>query len=151
MALWAYDPFRIQRRSWDPFHEVDHLVSGLFDDRRLAMPETLGQMKIGEDNFSYECNVAGFKPEELKVDIDGNELVISAEHNESNRDECVRRHFVSRVTIPEEVKKDTIQCDIDERGKLVVHGAKLALEDQKKRNIPIGFNKVKEPAAVKGK
>ena len=145
MSLWLYDPFRTSRR-WDPFHEMDNLVSALLDDRQLMPQAELGNMKVGKDDFTYSVNVAGFKPEELKVDLDGDSLVISAEHRESSKDESVHRSFVRKLTIPQEVRKETIKCDIDDKGHLNIHGAKLAIEDQKTRQIPIGFKPSDKPA-----
>ena len=145
MSLWLYDPFRTSHR-WDPFREMDNLVNALIDNRYLMPQADLGDMKIGKDDFTYSVNVAGFKPEELKVDLDGDSLVVSAEHRESTKDESVHRSFVRKITIPKEVRKETIKCDIDDKGHLKIHGAKLAIEDQQKRQIPIGFKPSDKPA-----
>ncbi|KAE9554459.1 hypothetical protein FO519_002333 [Halicephalobus sp. NKZ332] len=148
MSLWIYDPFR-NSRHWDPFREMDHLVGELLSDRQLMPQAALGELHVGKDDFAYSVDVAGFKPEELKVDLDGDSLVVSADHRESTNDESVHRSFVRKFTIPKEVRKETIKCDIDSKGHLRIHGAKLAIEDQQKRQIPIEFKSSNKPAIEK--
>ncbi|KAI1702850.1 hypothetical protein Ddc_16814 [Ditylenchus destructor] len=44
------------------------------------------------------------------------------------------------VALPDTVHRDTIECSIDEKGRLEVRAQNKALEhDEQKRNIPIGF------------
>jgi HSP20 family molecular chaperone IbpA len=58
----------------------------------------------------------------------------------------VERSFVRRIRIPQGIHKESIQCNLDERGHLQVLGQKVNKEQPAKRSIPIGFKQA--PAAV---
>ncbi|KAI1708546.1 hsp20/alpha crystallin family domain-containing protein [Ditylenchus destructor] len=93
-------------------------------------------------DFTFRCNVQGYRPEELQVDVHGDQLVIKGEHQHNDGRQSVHRTFKRMVALPENVQKDTVQCNIDERGRLEVraHSKTLPLAQQRK-NIPIGFRK----------
>lgn len=82
-----------------------------------------------------------FRPEELKIDLDGNQLVIVAEHSDSSDDESVTRTMKRRVTLPKDLKKDTIKCHIDSHGWLEIHADREhhAGEGAEKIHIPVAF------------
>jgi len=51
----------------------------------------------------------------------------------------VERSFTRKVAIPIGIHKDSIQCSVDEKGKICVVGTKQALEQSSLRNIPISY------------
>ena len=101
------------------------------------------QMDLNEDpskGYTYRCSVAGYCPEELKVDVEGNELIIKGEHKSSGEGQSLQRCFTRRFTLPQDINKEDIQCNINEKGQLEVVAPKLQSVEQKKtQNIPIGF------------
>ena len=43
-------------------------------------------MKVDEQgNLTYKVDVSGFRPEELNVEVQGNEIVVRGEHKEQNQ------------------------------------------------------------------
>lgn len=76
MALRYYDPFGVS--FYHPSSFVERMFDSFFDNNlRMRVRDNAGQMKIGEDgDFSYKVNVDEYKPDELKVDIEGEEIVI---------------------------------------------------------------------------
>ncbi|KAF7638993.1 SHSP domain-containing protein [Meloidogyne graminicola] len=98
-------------------------------------------------DFTYKVDASGFRPEELTVEVQGNEVVISGEHREKNQGESVHRQFVRRVYIPEGIKKESVKCDMDNNGRLCV-SAKQNVEG--KRTIPIDFKPVNTATITTG-
>ena len=82
----------------------------------------------------FSCNVAGYRPEELKVDVErrsrhqrfvfglknGCTLHLlsnfSDEHKEKHGGQTVHRTFHRSIALPEGVVKESIQCNLDEKG-----------------------------------
>ena len=79
--LTRYDPFNLARV--DPFADMDDLFKGFF--MRPVLMETPPQMQIKldlkEDDKAYKvhADIPGVKKEDIQVDIDGNQVSISAE------------------------------------------------------------------------
>uniref|UniRef100_A0A915MBY2 SHSP domain-containing protein n=1 Tax=Meloidogyne javanica TaxID=6303 RepID=A0A915MBY2_MELJA len=111
-------------------------------DENFQMRDHAAQMKIEPNgDFTYKVDVSGFRPEELNVEIEGNEVVVTGEHfNKQNEGETVHRQFTRRVYIPEGIKKETFKCGFDINGRSIYITAKQTVEG--KRSIPIDFNPV---------
>ena len=92
-------------------------------------------VKTDEDggHVTFSCNVAGYRPEELKVDIEGDSLVVKGhfvfdhffrlqyiwhlgEHKEKHGGQTIHRTFHRSVTLPDGVQKESIQCNMDDKG-----------------------------------
>ncbi|KAF7629856.1 SHSP domain-containing protein [Meloidogyne graminicola] len=134
---------RVYRRNWmtDPFDQIDRWVNSMdryFDEQTgFQMRDHSAKLMIEPNgDFTYKVDASGFRPEELKVEVHGNEIVISGEHQEKNQGESVHRQFVRRVCVPEGIKNESIKCDMDNAGHLCVT-AKQNIEG--KRSIPIEF------------
>jgi len=111
------------------FHKMQELESQMID---VQMNNEDGQMR-------FSCNVAGYLPEELNVDVEGNDLVISGEHKQQGGGQSVHRTFMRRLTLPEGVHKESIMCNIDEKGCLCVKAQRPTLDQPARISIPIGF------------
>lgn len=90
--------------------------------------------------YTYNCSVAGYCPEELHVDVEGSELVIKGEHKSRGDGQTLHRCFTRRFTLPQDINKERIECNINEKGQLEVVVPKLdSIEKPKSQSIPIGF------------
>ncbi|KAI1711205.1 hsp20/alpha crystallin family domain-containing protein [Ditylenchus destructor] len=157
MSLVPFDDLFGYNRRISPFHSswmspFSHTSPLMYS----ALHDSLGQLQQLErelghldepsvddkGDFTFRCNVQGYRPEELQVDVHGNQLVIHGEHQHNDARQSVHRTFKRMVALPENVQKDTVQCSIDERGRLEVraHSKTLPMGQQRK-NIPIGFRK----------
>ena len=84
-------------------------------------------------HITFSCNIAGYRPEELKVDIEGDSLVVKGfliifdytfhlhfgvlgEHKEKHGGQTIHRTFHRSVTLPDGIAKDSVQCNVDEKG-----------------------------------
>uniref|UniRef100_A0A914YQT9 SHSP domain-containing protein n=1 Tax=Panagrolaimus superbus TaxID=310955 RepID=A0A914YQT9_9BILA len=146
MSLWLYDPFRASHRLQHPFNElaqIERQLDHFFDapSQQIKLRDHAGQLIHDENGLRYRIDTRGFKPEELKVDIEGDHLVVQAEHKEEHDGESVHRSFVRSVAIPKDIQKEALKCDLDEAGRLVITAPKAGLPDAQKRNIPIEFKK----------
>uniref|UniRef100_A0A915D850 SHSP domain-containing protein n=1 Tax=Ditylenchus dipsaci TaxID=166011 RepID=A0A915D850_9BILA len=131
------------------YHYTPNLMASLLNDsfgQLQQLERQLGQMQtdsqVGGDDgssYSFKCSVAGYRPEELNVDVEGEELVIQGKHQQQGNGQSIHRTFERRVTLPESVDKRSIQCNLDEQGRLQVRAHKKESEKQPKVNIPIGF------------
>ena len=76
MALWHYEPIRIHQ--WSPFRLVDDIFDTFLDDRLMPrMRDNAAQMRLDDKgSFNYRVNVSGYKPDDLKVDIEGEDIVV---------------------------------------------------------------------------
>lgn len=144
-GLWPWRPHH-HHYSLVPNREVDALVSDSLD-RIRQIERLVGQqiqnqcdMEMGENGpFRFRCNVAGYKPEELSVDLEGSDLVVKGEHKDTSEgNQSLHRTFHSRVRLPEAVKKDSLECSLDEKGRLEIRAERQPIPEDQKRNIPIG-------------
>ena len=111
-------------------------------ERELGTFGPSGDLGIsGQDgnNYSFKCNVAGYAPEELSVDLENDELVVSGEHKQQGDGQTLHRTFVRRVALPGGFERDSINCNIDEKGQLEITAKPKGLPASQKTNIPIGF------------
>uniref|UniRef100_A0A914ICN0 SHSP domain-containing protein n=1 Tax=Globodera rostochiensis TaxID=31243 RepID=A0A914ICN0_GLORO len=149
--LWLYDPFRpmrrMLRRPLDPFATLDHFLDDQFVPQIRDNSAKLGVDDLG--NFTYSVDTSGFRPEELNVSIEGDELVVHGEHKqEAANGETVHRQFVRRVLIPEGFQKEGLKCELDDSGRMCVTAPKAGVEPApERRSIPID---VKAKAAAIG-
>jgi HSP20 family molecular chaperone IbpA len=83
--------------------------------------------------------VSNFRPEELKVTVIENQVVIEGRHDEkSDNFGQVERFFTRKYNIPESVKPEDVISELSRDGILTVQTHKKPpIDDQKSRNIPI--------------
>ena len=106
---------------WDPFENLNRLQDELFGTTEGLAPFRLA-VDIREEPaaFVLEAEVAGLKPEDVKVDVDKNVLTISGERSARTEaeDEGYRRverrygRFSRSFTLPETVDADAIGADL---------------------------------------
>uniref|UniRef100_A0A914CAD3 SHSP domain-containing protein n=1 Tax=Acrobeloides nanus TaxID=290746 RepID=A0A914CAD3_9BILA len=127
------------RRYYNPMREVSHMLN-MADTLMHQMEQHLGQWDVTEDEkFQFGCEIDGFRPEELKVDLEGDEVVVQGEHKYEDERQTIQRTFARKFKLPEGIDKESIRCELDDKGRLQIYGQKLALEDSQKKNIPIDF------------
>ncbi|MGZ4307298.1 MAG: Hsp20/alpha crystallin family protein [Solirubrobacteraceae bacterium] len=85
---------------WDPFAELGELrtrFDRVFDDftvgRERAWTPSIDVVRDG-GNLVVHADIPGVKPEEVKVEVEGDILTVSGEHEESKEEKD--KHFVRR-------------------------------------------------------
>lgn len=122
----------------------NNVFSSILSDRLYELQQLereLGQFqKVDDSNeLNFCCNVAGYNPDELTVDLEGDEIVIKGEHKQSSKGQSVHRTFIRSVTVPKNINKESIKCNIGEKGRLELTAQPNDVPIKQKQNIPIGF------------
>lgn len=111
-----YDPFSLAR--FEPFEDFDDLMKGFFVRPVLFenQPQMQIKMDLKEDDAAYtvHADIPGVKKEDIHVNIDGNQVSISAEtklEKEEKKGEKVLRseRYVGKVA-----RSFTLAHDVDE-------------------------------------
>ena len=109
---------------WRPFAELEDLRGRI--DRMFADMENGEARKWNlaidvverDDGYVLRADVPGLKPDEVKIEVEGDVLTVSAEHEESEeekKDNYVRRErrygsFSRSVTLPKGVTADQVEA-----------------------------------------
>jgi HSP20 family protein len=114
--LTRYDPFNLAR--FDPFGDFDDMFRGVFMRPVLfeGQPQMQIKMDLKEDDNAYtvHADIPGVKKEDIHVNIEGNQVSISAEtklEKEEKKGEKVLRseRYVGKVA-----RSFTLAHDVDE-------------------------------------
>uniref|UniRef100_A0AC34Q9E0 SHSP domain-containing protein n=1 Tax=Panagrolaimus sp. JU765 TaxID=591449 RepID=A0AC34Q9E0_9BILA len=120
---FAWHPFFNSPFLYQPFAMLHAAEQQLWQEHQ----KVLGQQQPAiapNGEFQYRIDAPGFKPDELGVDIQGNEVVVSGQHHEKtgrNRPGA-HHHFFRRFTLPQGVDPESLKCDIDDAGNLAITG-----------------------------
>ncbi len=118
MSMFNFNPFHRSRA----FYERDLLTMDPFNHNhynrlRREMDHLLAQnprvvSKDGGD-FQVKLDVGHFAPEEISVKILENTVTIEGKHDEKQDEQgYIYRHFIRRYTIPNDVKPESITCNL---------------------------------------
>ncbi|VDK18186.1 unnamed protein product, partial [Anisakis simplex] len=107
-----FSPVGIPSRFFDDFRDLDfdrHFVRPYWTEKTLAdahkFGEGVGDITDNETDFSITFDVSHFAPEELKVNIDDNVLVVEGKHEvKTDKYGDIERHFVRRIRLPKNTK-----------------------------------------------
>ena len=137
----------------------------------MQVRDNSAKVNINEaGELTYQVNISGFHPNELSVEMEGDDIVIQGEHKEQkdgnasficlktfqsslqsllSSAESVHRKFIRRFRIPEGILKDTIKCEIDPKGFLTVTAKSAAVEGgAERKSIPIDVKTTTEAKSV---
>ncbi|XP_065056848.1 alpha-crystallin B chain-like [Rhopilema esculentum] len=82
-----------------------------------------------EKKFKAVLDVRAYKPEELTVKLQGNNLLIQGEQKSENKDEketyVHHRNFARRIWLPKNVNLDTLHTKLTKEGKLLLEADKM--------------------------
>ncbi|NKE58381.1 Hsp20/alpha crystallin family protein [Lentzea sp. PSKA42] len=126
MTLPAQRPGR-QLSRWDPFREFEDLYTqmGRLWDRTFNTDtptagnwSPLADVCETGDSYVVEIDVPGVKREDISVQLTGNDLVVSGELKETEREGMFRRRtrrtgsFEYRTNLPADVRTDDIDAHL---------------------------------------
>ena len=95
-------------------------------------------VKDDDKNFQISLDTSSYRPDEIKIDINANNvLTVEAKHEEKSDDgnRHVSRHFSRKYTLPQGCNAETVMSNLSADGVLMITAPKLAIEN--KRNVPI--------------
>nr|CDJ80484.1 Heat shock protein Hsp20 domain containing protein [Haemonchus contortus] len=142
----------------DVFSELDDVFNQFYQIEQISSPASrrregkkslMGQVsKVSDDGtkLAISLDVSKFKPNELKVNIDGRVLTVEGKHEVKEGSSYTARSFLRQWTVPEGVDVEQIRSTLTDDGHLAIEvpKAKPAITA---RSIPI--QKANDQPAVK--
>uniref|UniRef100_A0AC35F4H8 SHSP domain-containing protein n=1 Tax=Panagrolaimus sp. PS1159 TaxID=55785 RepID=A0AC35F4H8_9BILA len=116
-------------------------LADIIEDVLPLKTRRLSSASKNDSNLFAKVNVEGFSREELKVSVDGKELIIKGKHSESDEKVgTLERTFTRKIPIPDEIKQETFKSDLSDDGKyLLIRANRKEPEKPKRITIPIGI------------
>ncbi|KJH46462.1 Hsp20/alpha crystallin family protein [Dictyocaulus viviparus] len=90
-----------------------------------------------EKEFAVLLDVSQFRPDELKIYLDGRELIIEGKQHQEDKDSSMNISFVRKWNLPENVDIDALQNQLDDKGHLHIEASKFVNFQSRKKSIPI--------------
>ena len=110
---------------WRPFHdfenlyaEVDRLAQSVFGGKTVEVPGCRRPTRRTDSAYSIEIELPGVRREDVDVDLNGNELVVTGELKEREREGLFRRRtrrvgdFELRVTLPGQLREADVEASL---------------------------------------
>ena len=95
--------------------------------------EEASEAKEEDNKLSLKINLGNYKPEEVNVKLQGNGLVVTAEHKTEEEGAYTYRHFKQYYTLPNEVEAGTLVSKYTQDGVLSIEAKRKptsAIEDK---------------------
>lgn len=147
----AYEPMDIvedmNRQMARAMHQVQELFDDMervedwasrFDDGRYRRREPQALVKRTESGgLQLALDMSDFKPEDLKIKLVDDNLVVEADSESSGKDSYSKSHFKRWFKLPEDVKANEIKSRLTEGNKLVIDLPLNKPIESSERTIPI--------------
>jgi len=111
----------------------------------LDRKQDCSTIKHNEDDNKVEVHLdtSGYKPDELKVQVEGNTVRVEGKHEERSQAGAVMvsRQFVKEYALPEGSKPEGVESSLSKDGVLVITMPKprKAINTDKSRSVPISI------------
>ncbi|EGT37632.1 hypothetical protein CAEBREN_02236 [Caenorhabditis brenneri] len=106
------------------------------DHNSFNFSDTIGEVVNDDSKFSVQLDVSHFKPEDLKIQLDGRELKIEGTQETKTEHGYSKRSFSKMILLPEDADLTALKSAISNEGKLQIEAPKKA---NTSRSIPINF------------
>ena len=80
--------------------------------------------KEDDGKFEIKLDVSGFKPEEIKVQIRGNELSVSGKHKSEDGEVYRSRDYSRRIVLPDDVVLGSVSSRLSKEGLLTIEASR---------------------------
>lgn len=138
-------PFRRQNLL-SSYSEVDRIARELERlKRELGM---VGGITPRKDIFEVDMDVQGYKPEDLKICVEGNIMTISGSHEEKDEGgtHYLAHHFSRRFLLPKNIEMDKMKSCLTKDGRIECLRVEAPLKrpvnevKEKTKGIPIAIS-----------
>ncbi len=96
--MLAIRPFVRRDVSYDPFREMEEMQRRFFGDDGFFKNDALAAFKTDiqdkGDSYLLEADLPGFKKEDIKIDLNGDTMVISAERHSDHEEKDKKGNYV---------------------------------------------------------
>jgi crystallin alpha B len=111
----------------------------------------LSQVTNDKNEFKVALDVQQFKPEEINVKTDDKFVTIEGKHEEKEDEHgYIKRHFVRRYMLPDDVKPETVKCTLSSDGVLSIQAPKQQALEQGQKERPVPIERSAQPAIKQG-
>ena len=102
------------------------VTSRITQDGGVLVIEGLKRVEEKEDDgkFEIKLDVSGFKPEEIKIQLHGKELIVSGKRTLEDGRANRSRGFSHRVLLPEDVVVSSVRSRLSKEGLLMVQASR---------------------------
>ncbi|PIC28048.1 hypothetical protein B9Z55_020093 [Caenorhabditis nigoni] len=108
-------------------------------------PTTCSEIVNNDQKFAINLNVSQFKPEDLKINLDGRTLSIQGEQEVKDEHGHSKKSFSRIILLPEDVDIGAVASNLSEDGKLSIEAPKkIAVQG---RSIPITQSSIEQKPA----
>jgi crystallin alpha B len=98
----------------------------------------MSEVKNEKDKFEIHLDVSQFKPEEVKLRTEGNQVIIEGKHEERPDEHgFISRQFSRKYMLPKDVDMTQLKSTLSHDGTLSIAAPKQALALPQMREIPI--------------
>ncbi|KAK6745054.1 hypothetical protein RB195_011640 [Necator americanus] len=144
MSLWirpaSFFP-RFFEEAMRDFRQMDRLMfAPLYRTIpcELNSEQAAGETINDDSKFAVSIDVSKFKPENLKVNLDGRNLTIEGKQEVKEENGYSMRSFVRQWVLPGNVNLDAIKSSLTDSGRLSIEAPKIVKpEAETGRSIPI--------------
>ncbi|KAK6009894.1 Hsp20/alpha crystallin family protein [Ostertagia ostertagi] len=112
---WAGETAILPRLLDDVFSEIDDVFNEL-----AQIEPPIHSVTDDGSKLAISLDVSKFKPDELKVNIDGRTLTIEGKQEITEGSNYTSRSFLRRWTLPEDVDVEQIRSTLSENGQLAI-------------------------------
>lgn len=138
MSRQMADTLRRMQEFVDDIESLDELTNR-FEGRERRNNAVLKRTESGGLQLALE--VGEFKPEDLKIKLVEDHLVVEAENESAGEDSYRKSHFKRWFALPEDCKVDEIKSRLTDDGRLVIDLPLNKPLESKARTIPIEMAK----------
>ncbi|CAP36478.1 Protein CBG19186 [Caenorhabditis briggsae] len=105
-------------------------------------PAAASEIVNNDQKFAINLNVSQFKPEDLKINLDGRTLSIQGEQEVKDEHGHSKKSFSRIILLPEDVDIGAVASNLSEDGKLSIEAPKkIAVQG---RSIPITQSSIEQ-------
>uniref|UniRef100_A0A1I7TMB1 SHSP domain-containing protein n=1 Tax=Caenorhabditis tropicalis TaxID=1561998 RepID=A0A1I7TMB1_9PELO len=109
---------------------------GMLNNFNNIVPQQSNEVENNANKFSVKLDVAAFKPEELKVNLEGHVLTIEGHHEVKTEHGFTKRSFTRQFTLPKEVDVAHVHTSLNKEGQLIIDCPKTGA-GHSVRSLPI--------------
>ncbi|CAJ0589112.1 unnamed protein product [Cylicocyclus nassatus] len=138
LSLWQV-PLMMDRLMDGYTHKVDRTLHPYWKNADHSTLHVGKEMQVIDDEkrFFVSLYVSQFRPEELRVHLDGRELSVEGKQEHKIENNLIHRSFIRKWTLPESVDLKSVHTQLTHKGHLCIEVPKKDPKRPDKRNIPI--------------
>ncbi|CAJ0596996.1 unnamed protein product [Cylicocyclus nassatus] len=144
MSLWfrpaSFFP-RVVEEAMRDFRQMERMMFTPLSQipiEGMSAEQVTGETVNDDKKFSVAIDVSRFKPENLKVNLDGHKLTIEGKQEVKEENGYSMRSFVRSWVLPENVDLEALKSSLSDNGRLSIEAPKIQKpEPETGRSIPI--------------